>query len=52
MLAGERHPVVAALVELDAEPEQAVIEVSAGRIEARRPLDSLPEAQGGWLVGV
>jgi hypothetical protein len=52
LLAGERSPVVVALVELDAEAEQAVIEVVGGRIEGRRPLDSLPEAEDGWLVGV
>lgn len=52
LLAGEVSPVVVGLVELDAEPGRAVVEVSAGRPEGRRSLDSLPEAPDGWLVGV
>ncbi len=52
MLGGERRPVVVALVELDAESDQAVIEVVGGRTEGRRALTSLPLAQDGWLVGL
>ena len=52
LLGGETKPVVVALVELDAEDEPAVIDVSAGRIEGRRSLEALPQAENGWLVGV
>ena len=53
LLAGERKPVVVALVELDATEEPAVIRVVGGRIEeGRRALESLPKAEDGWLVGV
>ncbi len=52
LLAGEREPMVVGLVELDAEPARALVEVVAGKVGERRPLDSLPPAAEGWLVGV
>jgi hypothetical protein len=51
-LAGESEPIVVGLVELDAEPERALIAVEDGRPGERRALDSLPLAEDGWLVGI
>jgi hypothetical protein len=52
LLGGEQEPIVVGLVELDTEPERALIDVEAGRIGDRRALESLPLAQDGWLVGI
>jgi hypothetical protein len=52
LLAGEREPVVVGLVELDAEPERALIEVRGRTIGERRSLTDLDLAEDGWLVEV
>jgi len=52
LLSREREPVVVGLVELDPGDEPALIAVEAGRIGERRPLESLPLAGDGWLVGI
>lgn len=52
ILAGERQPVVVGLVELDAEPERALIEVRGRTIGERRSLTDLDVADDGWLVGI
>lgn len=51
-LAGEEQPVVVGLVELDAEPDRALIDAEGGRLGDRRSLESLELAPDGWLVGI
>lgn len=51
LLGRERDVVTAGFVELDAEPDRALIEISGGGAAGRRPLSSLELAEDGWLVG-